>query len=158
MKGAIKPLDTYTVDEAAELAGVKPAQLKLWLDTGKFKAPMKSKIMALAGWHISYLFDSDSIERLKTFVVLETGAPPTTVTPDQGQSDFTVQQIALMWQLSIDTIQKMFRDEKGVVGLEQKGRGANEPARLSGYRGKSWNASRRTGRTGNAAYLSSAQS
>lgn len=123
MTEAIRPLDTYTVEEAAELAGVKPAQLKLWLDTGKFKAPMKSKMVAMAGFRVSYLFDSDSIERLKTFVLLETGVPPTTVNPDQGQSDFTVQQIALMWQLSIDTIQKIFRDEKGVVVLEQKGRG-----------------------------------
>jgi hypothetical protein len=116
-------LVTYTVEEAAELVGVKPAQLKLWLDTEKFDAPMKSKIMALAGWHISYLFDAPGIDRLRTFVVKETGAPPVTVNADQGQSDFTVQQIALMWQLSIDTIQKLFRNEKGVVILEQKDRG-----------------------------------
>lgn len=39
---------------------------------------------------------------------------------DGKRSDFTVAQIASMWQLSTDTVQRLFQDERGVVTLGNK--------------------------------------
>jgi hypothetical protein len=39
---------------------------------------------------------------------------------DGTQENFTVAQIASMWQLSTDTIQRMFQDEVGVLPLGNK--------------------------------------
>ena len=39
---------------------------------------------------------------------------------DGSQTDFTVVQIASMWQLSTDTIQRLFEDEPGVIALGNK--------------------------------------
>ena len=36
------------------------------------------------------------------------------------QSDFTVAQLASIWQLSTDTIQRLFQDEPGVITLGNK--------------------------------------
>ncbi len=39
---------------------------------------------------------------------------------DGKQSDFTVAQIASIWQLSTDTIQRLVQDEPGVITLGNK--------------------------------------
>ena len=47
------------------------------------------------------------------------------------QSDFTVAQLASIWQLSTDTIQRLFQDEPGVITLGNKNpRGKRERVTL----------------------------
>ncbi len=69
----------------------------------------------------TYLFDDADVVRLKTMMFVprqkNNGEP---FVDDGKQSDFTVAQIASMWQLSTDTIQRMFEDEPGVVALGNK--------------------------------------
>lgn len=112
-----------TVAEAAELADIKPAQLKLWLAAGKFETSVRVK-------HnhglVQYYFSENDIPRLMKFAEsqgVRTSDPPEKADPfidDGTQSDFTVAQIASMWQLSTDTVQRMFADEPDVVVLGNK--------------------------------------
>ena len=112
-----------TATEAAEVADVKPAQLKLWLESGAFKTSMRSKTTSLFGWTTAYFFNEDDVQRLRKFATEHGKRRPTKAAPfvdDGAQSDFTVAQIASMWQLSTDTIQRLFQDEPGVVTLGNK--------------------------------------
>jgi hypothetical protein len=70
---------------------------------------------------ITYLFsDADAVRpKTLTFAPGEKNNDETFV--DNGrQTDFTVAQIASLWQLSTDTIQRLFQDEPGVVTLGNK--------------------------------------
>jgi MerR HTH family regulatory protein len=112
-----------TANEAAELADVKPAQLKLWIESGAFKPSIKSTSTALFGDATTYYFREEDVQRLRKFAA-EQGQrkPPKSqqFVDDGTQTDFTVAQIASMWQLSTDTIQRLFQDEPGVVTLGNK--------------------------------------
>ena len=112
-----------TLQEAAELADIKPAQLKLWLESGAFKASTTSKTTALFGYTTTYYFKEEDIARLRKFAEERGQRQPSNgskFVDDGTQSDFTVAQIASMWQLSTDTIQRLFQDEPGVVTLGNK--------------------------------------
>jgi hypothetical protein len=120
----------FSIAEAADLADVKPALLKLWLETGKFTPSIVGKSdQVLIGWKTVYSFTEENIPRLVTFAKSQQPEPvrapkpakPTNGFVDDGtQTDFTVSQIATMWHLSTDTIQRMFQDEPGVVALGDK--------------------------------------
>jgi hypothetical protein len=113
----------FTIAEAAELADVKPALLKLWLETGKFRPSIERKTPALVGDLTTYYFTESDIGRLTEFAGKQQQRKPTKAEPfvDNGtQTDFTVAQIASMWQLSTDTIQRLFEDEPDVVALGNK--------------------------------------
>jgi hypothetical protein len=113
----------FTVGEAAELADVKPAQLKLWLETNKFKPSIQKEAPnSLAGALVPYFTEAD-IARLIEFVGQQKKRKPTKIdrfVDDGTQTEFTVAQIASMWQLSTDTVQRMFVDEPGVITLGDK--------------------------------------
>jgi hypothetical protein len=113
-----------TPAEAAELADVKPAQLKVWLETEKFRPSTVGKSTAvMAGLEDVYYFNHDDVQRLIEFAASQQKRKPTKdnrFIDDGIQTDFTVAQIASMWQLSTDTIQRMFEDEPGVVVLGNK--------------------------------------
>jgi hypothetical protein len=51
------------------------------------------------------------------------------------QSDFTVAQLASIWQLSTDTIQRLFQDEPGVITLGNKIRVVNASGSRYGFLG-----------------------
>lgn len=112
----------FSLEEAADLADVKVPLLRMWLETGKFKT---STWIKPDPWQLSpvYHFTEDDISRLKTFAATQIKRKPTKSDPfvDDGlQENFTVAQIASMWQLSTDTIQRLFEDEAGVVTLGAK--------------------------------------
>jgi MerR HTH family regulatory protein len=112
-----------TANEAAELADVKPAQLKLWIESGAFKPSIKSTSTALFGDATTYYFREEDVHRLRKFAAEQGQRKPTKsqqFVDDGTQTDFTVAQIASMWQLSTDTIQRLFQDEPGVVTLGNK--------------------------------------
>jgi hypothetical protein len=112
-----------TANEAAELADVKPAQLKLWLESGAFKPSIKSTSTALFGDSTTYYFKEEDVARLRKFAAEKGQRKPSngsTFVDDGTKTEFTVAQIASMWQLSTDTIQRLFEDEPGVIALGNK--------------------------------------
>ncbi len=116
-------MPTFTSAEAAELADIKPAQLKLWCETGKFTP---STVATRSVWDVeekSFYFNEADIQRLIEFAASQQKRKPSKenrFVDDGTQTDFTVAQIASMWQLSTDTIQRLFEDEPGVVALGDK--------------------------------------
>ena len=116
-------------NEAAEIAGIPPALLKLWIATGKFKPSEAPRTQAPKTWLLKdavsteaeYFFNEDDIQRLVKLTKKEKPKPSRLDFEDDGiQENFTVAQIASLWQLSTDTIQRLFQDEPGVVALGNK--------------------------------------
>jgi hypothetical protein len=109
------------VQEAAEIAGVTPGLLKLWLETEKFQPSSWAKSQVTET--TTYYFTDSDIPRLVEFVASQNKQQPTKRDPfvDDGKQDnFTVAQVASLWRLSRDTIQRLFEDEPGVVTLGEK--------------------------------------
>ena len=113
----------FTLEEAADLADIKPALLRLWCETGKFKPCTSAKSSGTFGGVVmSYYFDESDIQRLIKFAASQPGQKPkeSSFVDDGTLTDFTVAQIASMWQLSTDTIQRLFENEPGVIALGNK--------------------------------------
>ncbi len=113
---------TFTIDEAADLADVKAAQVKLWLSTGQFTTSTWLRSDTMPGSPVTYFFSRADIERLVQFAKTQPKRkpPPTKDDPfvdDGEQENFTVAEVASLWRLSRDTIQRLFEDEPGVVVL-----------------------------------------
>lgn len=119
-------MPSFTVSEAAELANVKPTLLKLWLETGKFKPSIVGKSSnTMQGWETVYAFTETDIPRLVSFAkaqepATEPAKPVKAFVDDGVQENFTVAEIAALWKLSTDSIQRIFEDEPGVVTLGDK--------------------------------------
>jgi hypothetical protein len=110
----------FTVEEASELADIKFSQLKLWLETNKFQTSSWTRSEGLGGPVIKYYFSEADITSLIQFAKTQQKRKPTKEDPfvdDGNQETFTVGQVASMWRLSRDTIQRLFEDEPDVVVL-----------------------------------------
>jgi hypothetical protein len=117
-------LPNFDIKEAAELAEIKPAQLKLWCETGKFTpSTIAKRDIGFGVMEMSFYFTEADIQRLVKFAASGQTRKPskeTSFVDDGTLTDFTVAQIASMWQLSTDTIQRLFEDEPGVIALGNK--------------------------------------
>ena len=111
----------FTVDEAAELADEKAAQVKFWLSTGQFTTATWLRSETLPGSPMTYFFSQADIERLVQFAKTQPKRKsPTKADPfmdDGAQENFTAAQVASLWRLSRDTIQRLFENEPGVIVL-----------------------------------------
>ncbi len=67
---------TFSADEAADLADIKPAQLKLWLSTGQFTTSTWLRSETLPGSPMTYFFSQADIERLVQFAKTKRLARP----------------------------------------------------------------------------------
>lgn len=115
-----EPQIILNADEAAEIAGIPPALLRLWIATGKFKPSGGSVTSpAMVGTETHHFFNEVDVERLvKLAARQKREQDSTTPFEDDGvQENFTVSEIASLWRLSRDTIQRLFQDEPGVVTL-----------------------------------------
>ena len=65
-----------------------------------------------------YVFGSDEAE--KPARAAKRKATKSERFVDEGQDVFTVEQVASLWQLSTDTIQRWFEDEPGVIASGNK--------------------------------------
>ena len=105
----------------AEIIGVPVALLRLWLDAGKIKASTTSKTyQVMMGSETIYFFTEKDIQPIRAFA--KKAAPKKQEAKEQfvddgEQENFTVAEIASLWRLSTDTIQRMFQDEPGVLPL-----------------------------------------
>jgi hypothetical protein len=117
-----------TASEAAEIAGIPPALLKLWIATGKFRPSEGPRTETPKTWLLKdsvsteahCFFNEDDIQRLVKLVKTEKPKPAQHFEDDGIQENFTVSEIASLWRLSRDTIQRLFQDEPGVVALGNK--------------------------------------
>jgi len=68
-----------------------------------------------------YLFSEDDIEPIRRFAKNHSAPkhrePKEQFVDDGEQENFTVAEVASLWRLSTDTIQRMFQDEPGVLPL-----------------------------------------
>jgi hypothetical protein len=112
----------FTCQEAAELADIKPALVKLWLQTGKFKTSQSSTMPAMMGSETKYYFTEADVSALVAFAKTKQNnrKHQKVIFVDDGQENFTVAEIASLWNLSRDTIQRLFQDEPDVVVLGNK--------------------------------------
>ena len=108
-----------TLQQAADLAGVNVAQIRVRIAMGELTP--KALGTSVTTGETTYRFSEADVVRLKTLTLAPREKNNDKAFVDDGkQSDFTVAQIASMWQLSTDTIQRLFQDEKGVVALGNK--------------------------------------
>ena len=108
-----------TLQQAADLAGLKVAQIRVRIAMGELTPTALGTSVTTR--ETTYLFSDVDVVRLKTLTFAPRQKSSNEPFVDDGkQSDFTVAQIASMWQLSTDTIQRLFHDEPGVVTLGHK--------------------------------------
>jgi len=106
--------ELLTLQMAADLAGVKVAQIKVRIAMGEL-TPTALGTSVTTG-QTTYLFSEADVIRLKTLTWEPRKKNSDEPFVDDGkQSDFTVAQVASMWQLSTDTIQRWFENEPGVI-------------------------------------------
>jgi hypothetical protein len=111
--------ELLTLQQAADLADVKVAQIRARIAIGEL-TPKRLGTSVTTG-ETTYLFSEADVVRLKTMTFAPRQKSSDEPFVDDGkQTDFTVAQIASMWQLSTDTIQRLFQDEPGVVALGNK--------------------------------------
>ena len=120
----------FSIIEAAELVDIKPTLLKLWVETEKFTPSIRGKGIAQDSLVSSpledtiYFFNKEDIRRLTEFAEQQGKQKPRKSNgqfiDDGKHENFTVSEIASLWKLSTDTIQRMFEDEPGVVVLGNK--------------------------------------
>jgi hypothetical protein len=128
----------FNIAQAAKMAGVTEALLTLWVETGHFEPsievpPLPPPDRSHPRYEVlsrhredfpktygkAFVFTQADIERLRKMVEKASTKPPIDKvwTDDGKQENFTVAQVASMWKLSPDTIQRLFQDEPGVVKL-----------------------------------------
>lgn len=115
----------FSVRDAARLSGMDYAHLLRWLNAGVFKPSQGSERFEYPFNHryedAKYVFTQKDIDRLRDLVEGLPKSEPDAVFSDDGkQENFTVAQVASLWHLSRDTIQRIFQDEPGVVTLGNK--------------------------------------
>lgn len=120
----------HGIRQAAKLAGISEALLALWLETGRIKPTTDlGPVFGSRGC----CFDDAAIEEIRKLAEngngqqdksrTGSGATPRSqrrgrsVRPSPNAEFLTVQQIAERWELSPDTITRIFRDEPGVIPL-----------------------------------------
>jgi hypothetical protein len=114
-----------TLNEAAEVAGIPPGLLKLWISSGKFIPSEAPRTDSPKTWLLRdavsaqthQYFNEQDIERLTKLARKEKpNRKARSDFEDDGiQENFTVSEIASLWRLSPDTIQRLFQDEPGVL-------------------------------------------
>jgi hypothetical protein len=105
--------------DVADIVGVPAAQLRLWLDAGKVTASTAyTSNQRIIGSETVYLFEESDIAAIRQFAKAHSTKRNNDQFVDDGQQEtFTVAQVAQLWQLSPDTIQRIFQDEPGVLPL-----------------------------------------
>jgi hypothetical protein len=108
----------------AEIVGVPVAQLRLWLEAGKITATTtRTNNQVMMGYETDYYFSEKDIEQIRRFAKKaqpKKQEPKEQFVDDGERENFTVAEIASLWRLSTDTIQRMFQDEPGVLPLGDK--------------------------------------
>jgi hypothetical protein len=132
----------FSLEQSAKMAGISEEILVLWVSTGKFKPSIELKgsipgqSQSPFGYH-RFSCTEDDIKRIRALA--EQTAEPTP-NPAKGQSkehakgtDYTVRELAKLWQFSPDKVRELFENEPGVLKIKnprKKGKRAYTTLRI----------------------------
>jgi len=118
----------YSLAKAAEMSGITEELLALWVKTGIITPTVDHTML-----HINilgktrppelhrkkFMFDDTAIESIRQHVESSTRSKRTTTraTPEIVQDFYSVAEVAAMWNLSTDSIRRLFREESDVMVL-----------------------------------------
>jgi hypothetical protein len=86
-----------TLQQAADLAGITLAQIRVKIALGELTP--ESLGTSVTTRETTYLFSEDDIVQLKTLMLVPSKNNGNAFVDDGSQTDFTVKQVASMWQL-----------------------------------------------------------
>jgi hypothetical protein len=112
----------FSLADAAEMTGTKPAVLLGWVRAGKF-VPSMEVVGGIVPNALKYQFSESDVARLEKFVKRTTRTEPTQqAAPGAGVAPafYTPAELAKVWGLSVDSIRKMFDAEPGVLKLGEQ--------------------------------------
>jgi hypothetical protein len=117
--GRSKPT-VFSLAQGAKMAGITEGLLVWWISTEHFIPSIELPgTKNLLGWNCIVLTEED-VKRLRKMVEHSINRTEPSWVDDGKQENFTVAQVASLWELSPDTIQRLFEDEPGVVKLGDK--------------------------------------
>jgi hypothetical protein len=119
----------HSLKEAARLAGISQELLSLWVATKRIKPVVNRPATALpvpgrpgvvredfvAPGFLA--FDDRNIEQIRALAEHPQPKPPKTETVSVDKDFYSVADVALLWNLSTDSIRRIFSDEVGVITL-----------------------------------------
>ena len=107
-----------SLKDISEIVGVPVPQLRLWLAAHKIKAiATTNNTQLMLGSETEYWFAESDIGPIQKFARKFAPKQANQFVDDGTQENFTVAEIASLWRLSTDKIQRLFQDESGVLVL-----------------------------------------
>ena len=135
----------YSIQQAADKAGISSGLLHLWVNVGKIKPSLDMKFdadsvedtiarKAAKQWAhrdetANWIFSDDDVERVRKI------AKRTALKRGQVESShvagtaYTPQELAALWGLSVDKIIQLFENEKDVMVMGHTGNSRRRPYR-----------------------------
>jgi hypothetical protein len=123
----------FNLQQAARMSGITEALLTLWVETERFTPSIELPALPLPdpshplhknlsrdyakSFEKDFVFTQADISRLRQMVEKASlKLPLDKVWTDDGkQENFSVAQVASLWELSPDTIRRLFENEPGVL-------------------------------------------
>jgi hypothetical protein len=132
----------FSLAQSAKMAGISEEILALWVSTGKFKPSIELKgaipgqSQSPFGYHRFSCTEQD-IEKLRALAE-QTAEPTPRLTKGQPKehvkgTDYTVQELANLWQFSPDKVRELFENEPDVLKIKnpaKKGKRAYTTLRI----------------------------
>lgn len=130
----------FSLEQAASMVGMSEELLILWVSTGKFKPSIEIKGVIPGqskspfGYH-RFSCSEEDIEKLRALAE-HTAEPTPKLTKGADHvkgTDYTVQELAKLWQFSPDKVRELFENEPGVLKIKnppKKGKRAYTTLRI----------------------------
>lgn len=119
----------YSVKEAARRGGISESLLLLWVETKRVRPASSQPSVNLPvpsrphevredfAVPAFYAFDDKNIEQIRALAEKAQPKPPKTEAVIADKEFYSVADVALLWNLSPDSIRRIFSDEIGVITL-----------------------------------------
>jgi hypothetical protein len=119
----------YSIKQAAQRAGITEALLLLWVETKRVRPASSQPAVNLAvpnrphevredfAVPAFYAFDDKNIEQIRALAEKPQPRPPKPEAVIADKDFYSVADVALLWNLSPDSIRRIFSDEAGVITL-----------------------------------------
>jgi len=118
------PRQNFGVYDAAAAAGISEALLLLWIETRKVipSIDMTWRHRLVNGGRPvrNYVFTASDVLRLRATVEDAALQKAEIEANHKSGTDYTPQELAGLWAVSVDTIRELFRDEPGVKLFQPK--------------------------------------
>ena len=119
----------YSIKEAARRGGVTETLLLLWVETKRVRPALNQPAANLPvpnrphevredfAVPAFYAFDEKNIEQIRALAEKPQPKPPKPAAVIADKDFYSVADIARLWNLSPDSIRRLFSDEAGVITL-----------------------------------------